>query len=322
MTQEEIDKVKVNLNNLIVFNSDLLLNGNLKIENSFALLSIQDSKDLGIQIGINLMDGAFLAMTDGAGDIVSNFCCGVLSHYSNNTPVSLQSSTSSLIQRFQNTSNQFQYDLEKFYDNPEEYWDVVYNGTVYTAFGEKQVSGKLSDLATVDVPSKNEEQYTINLLNCTFGLDQQIWNTLLPNFIITEYQPSTAAYVKNGYTEQKMEQNASMYYQANPSYWRYWYYESDKGFWGGDKSAYWYINYNIGVGCSLTSDGHLSNDACDYLFSDLYNGVPNPNCPFGAGLFPREFVFNNMPNIKKVTKNFSHESNGKFLKLLKRFINI
>lgn len=305
-TQNEIDRVRVNLTNLINLNDDILLNGNLKIENAFSLLSITDDKDLGIQIGINLMDGAFLALSDGATNIIANFCCGVLSHYSTNTPSSLQAATSKLIQRFQNTSNQFQYDLEKFFDNPEMYWDTVYSGTVYTAFGNHTVSGKLSDLATVDVPSKENEQYTIDLVNCTFGLDQQIWNTLLPNFIITEYQPSTAAYVKQGYTEEKMESYASEYYQANPSYWRSWVYESDKGFWGGDKSAYWYTNYNIGVGVSLTSDGHLSDAACNYLFNDLYNGIPNPNTPFGAGLFSREFVFNNMPSIKKVTHYFNH----------------
>jgi hypothetical protein len=49
----------------------------------------------------------------------------------------------------------------------------------------------------------------------------------------------------------------------------------------------------------------LSNDACNYLFNDLYNGVPNPNVTFGGGLFAREFVFNNMPNIKKTSHTFN-----------------
>ena len=64
-------------------------------------------------------------------------------------------------------------------------------------------------------------------------------------------------------------------------------------------------NSSIGSGWSIGSYGNLSNDACNYLFNDLYNGVPNPNVTYGGGLFAREFVFNNMPNIKKTSHTFN-----------------
>jgi len=155
-TQDQINKVKLNLRNLMDLNSDILVNGNLKIENAFALLSIQDNKDLGVQIGINILDGSFWAASDGVTQIAANFCCGVVSRYSTNTPPSLLSATSRLIERFQNTSNQFQLDLQTFYDDPTTYWDTVYEGQVNTAFGTYTVSGKLSDLSTVDVPAKTD----------------------------------------------------------------------------------------------------------------------------------------------------------------------
>ena len=211
-TQQEIDKVKLNLRNLIDLNSDILVNGNLKIENAFALLSMVDDKDLGVQIGINLVDGAFWQASDGISSIASNFCCGVVAKYSSNTPPSLNAATSRLIERFQNTSNQFQYDLEAFYDNPTTYWDIVYSGQVHTAFGTYNVSGKLSDLATIDVPSKTNTGYTETMVKSVFGLDQQIWNTLLPNFVITAWYPQIQCDDRlSQCSESALISNASLY---------------------------------------------------------------------------------------------------------------
>ena len=307
-TQQEIDKVKLNLRNLIDLNSDILVNGNLKIENAFALLSMVDDKDLGVQIGINLMDGGFWVASDGISSVGSNFCCGVLSAYSSNTPPSLMGTTSRLIERFQNTSIQFQYDLQKFYDDPITYWDIVYSGQVHTAFGTYNVSGKLSDLSTIDIPSKTDTGYTETMVKSVFGLDQQIWNTLLPNFVITAWYPQVQCDDRlSQCSESTLISNASLYYIDNPAYWQYWEWYQDRGIFGGKKDhGIWYItDYSIGRGWSIGSMGNLSNDACNYLFNDLYNGVPNPNVPFGGGLFAREFVFNNMPNIKKTSHTFS-----------------
>jgi hypothetical protein len=307
-TQQDIDKVKLNLSHLIDLNSDILLNGNLKIENAFALLSIDDSKDLGVQIGINLLDGAFWEASDGISSFASNFCCGVVSAYSNNTPPSLMGVTSKLIERFQNTSIQFQYDLQKFYDDPLTYWDNVYSGQVQTAFGTYVVSGKLSDLSTIDVPSKTDTGYTKTMVKSVFGLDQQVWNTLLPNFVITAWYPQIQCDDRMSQcNENALISNASLFYIDNPAYWQYWEWYQDRGIFGGKKNhGIWYItDYSIGKGWSIGSYGNLSDDACNYLFSDLYNGVSNPNVVFGGGLFTREFVFNNMPNIKKTSHTFN-----------------
>jgi len=305
-TQADIDKVKQNLSNLIDLNTDILNNGNIKIDNAGLLLSIKDDHDLGVQIGINLLTGAFwgLAAVQAGfvGAFVSNFCCGVVSHYTSSNPPSLQSSVANLKERLQVTSVQFQYDLQKFYGDPVTYWDTEYCGNVVNAFGTYPVCGKLSDLANADVPSKADTGYTKNLIQAVFGLDQIVWYNMLSNFKITECYPAVAYYVKQGWTEERMESNVSSYYTIHPSYYCYWDYEQAKGFWGGDKSAYWRTDCNIGTGWSLTSDGHLSDSACNYLFNDLYNGVPNPNMAVSGGLYAREFVFNNMPNIKRVSK--------------------
>lgn len=322
-TPQEIDKVKSNLKNLIDLNSDLLVGGNYKIENAYALLTLNDDHDLGLQIGVNLMSGAFWVGSDYYGAILANFACGVISHYTSNTPPSLQGTTSNLLNRFLNTSNQFLLDLETFYENPEAYWDVVYSGNVINAFGTYSVSGKLSDLATIDVPDKTSVLYSQSLVKCEFGLDQQIWNELLKNFVITGYYPEYSYSAKN-YSWNDMCNNASTYYLKYPAYWNYWYYQQNKGLFGGDHSCYVQTDYNIGIGYSFAHDGSLSNQACNYLFNDLFDGVPNPNMTQNAGLFPREFVFNNMPGIRKVSQFLGQENPNTLInrlkKLFKQFI--
>ena len=62
-TEEQIRRVKTNLTNMIAFNQQLQTEGNVKILNAFALLSIPDNKDLGMQIGLNLLCGSISAIS-------------------------------------------------------------------------------------------------------------------------------------------------------------------------------------------------------------------------------------------------------------------
>lgn len=301
-TTEQIEKVKTNLTNLIDLTSALLVGANYRIENGFSLLSLSDNKDLGLQIGVNLMDGAFWTCGDLVGGLVANFCCGVLSHYTESTPPSLQGTTSSLLNRFQITNYQFNSDLEMFHSNPEEYWDFVYSGTVVNPFGNYEVSGKLSDLSTVDIPGKSDEGFQSIVNKLVYGTDQVIWNNLLENFVITKYNPSSIYKTKYGYDEDKMESNSNGYYQAHPAYWNNWVFHDTK------HSYYEEWQNNIGTGAGATHDGSISDSAANYLFSDLCN-EDNPNAiqnTYTSGLFKRDFVFNDMPNMTKVTHTYNN----------------
>ena len=59
---DDILKVKINIKNMIDFNNYLQTQGNTKILNAFCLLSLSDDKDLGLQIGLNLLCGSFWAL--------------------------------------------------------------------------------------------------------------------------------------------------------------------------------------------------------------------------------------------------------------------
>ena len=123
-TDEEIQKVKTNLSRLQSMNDQIYNYGNAKILNAYALLTQQDNTDLGLQIGLNLLCGAFWAAGGefGAlGSVAANFMCGVVAAYSISTPSSLNQSFSSLISRFEQTSIQVDSDLAILYSDPVTY---------------------------------------------------------------------------------------------------------------------------------------------------------------------------------------------------------
>ena len=306
-TDEEILKVKTNLRNLIDFNNQLYVEGNTKLINAYALLSLSDSKDLGLQVGLNLLCGAFWALggpLDAVGAIAANFACGVVGNYAVSTPVSLNAQFSSLLTRFQKTSEQLDTDLETFYDNPTAYWNIEYSSTVYNPFGSYPSSGKLSDLATIDFPAKVDTKFMDYINTAQYALDQETWAQLLQNFVITQYCPSTI-YKCKYYTESEMEQDAAGFYEVHPSYWNNWVYHHETNKKGDDKSYYEHWQNNIGTGASSFSDGHLNDDACKYMFIDSYdNVIINPD-----GLFHRNFVFNSLKNIKHTTHTYYHSPN-------------
>ena len=305
-TEEQIRKVKLNLKNMIAFNEQLQIEGNVKIENAYALLSLSDNKDLGLQIGLNLLCGSISAISGLAGPVGSiggHFLDGVVGHYADQTPSSLGAQFASLLSRFEATCEQLQLTLETFYDDPVSNWNTVYSGYVNTPFTSYTASGSLSELSTIDFPSQEEEEFTEMLEAAQFSLDQCVWAQLLQNFVITKYYPTTQYQCKY-YTEQQMENNAASFYGVHPSYYNTWTYVNHVHK-GKDKSYYNYNQNNIGSGASTFSDGHLNDDACHYMFIDSYdNVIINPK-----GLFERAFVFTQLAGIRHTTKTYQHASN-------------
>tara|TARA_B110000285_G_scaffold225862_1_gene284737 strand:+ start:3790 stop:5079 length:1290 start_codon:yes stop_codon:yes gene_type:complete len=302
-TEEQIRRVKTNLTNMIAFNQQLQTEGNVKILNAFALLSIPDNKDLGMQIGLNLLCGSISAISGLAGPVGAiggHFLDGVVGHYADQTPPSLLGTFASLLSRFQATSEQLQLTLEEFYQDPAAKWNTVYSGYVNTPFTSYTASGSLNELSTIDFPSQEHPEFTELLEAAQFSLDQCAWAQLLTNFVITKYYPSSM-YKCSSYTEQHMEDNAASFYGVHPSYYNTWTYVNHVHK-GKDKSYYDYNQNNIGDGPSAFSDGHLSDQACHYMFIDSYNNVIiNPN-----GLFERAFVFTQMTGIQHKTKTYPH----------------
>lgn len=300
-TDTEIQNAKDNLKNMIQFNTDFYSYGNGKIINSYALLSETDDKDLGLQIGLNLLTSAMEAIgCEGGliGAIAGNFVSSMVANYADKTPPSLAGSIANIEQRFEATSLQAGQDLSDIHADPKRFWDKTYTGTLITPFATKVISANVSDLGQKNLfPSVDDPIYHQFLNQAAYALDQSIWSVLLKNFIITAYLPATE-YKTKYYSEQDMENNAAGFYGAHPAYYNTWVYEAAKK----DKNdAYWQTQHNIGTGASSFHDGSLNNDACKYLFIDSYdNVVINQD-----GLFNRSFVFNSLgiPTTSKTLNN-------------------
>jgi len=303
-TEEQILCVKTNLRNMIDFNNQLYNEGNTKILNAYFLLSISDDHDLGLEVGLNLLKGAFIGIgTEGGiiGAIASNFLCGLLDSYISTTPDSLNAQMSSLLTRFQKTSEQLDVDLEMYYSNPATYWNTTFSGSVTNAFGTYPMSSTFSDLATINFPEQTNSLFMGYVLTAQYALDQEVWFTLLVNFKITQFNPSTIYPCKNN-SEQEMETNAAFFYTKNKSYWNNWVYHYSTNRKGDDNSYYEHWQNDIGTGAGAFTDGSLNDSACDYLFIDSYdNIIINVN-----GLFHRSFVFTQMPKIEHTTYTYNH----------------
>lgn len=303
-TEEQILKVKQNIRNMIDFNNYLQTQGNTKILNAYALLSLSDNKDLGMQVGLNLLCGSFWALGGpygAVGAIAANFLSGMVGSYAVSKPPSLQAQISSLLSRFQATSEQANADLELIYGDPEQYWNTSYSGQVNTPFGTYTASCTISQLATIDFPAQTDSEFMNMIYTAQYSLDQCTWAQLLQNFVITKFLPETD-YPCKYYTEQEMEQDAAGFYGVHPSYWNNWTYVQYITRKGKDKSYFKLYQNNIGTGASMFSDGHLNDDACQYLFIDSYdNVIINPN-----GLFHRNFVFNDLQHITHTTHTYNN----------------
>lgn len=302
-TDEQIICAKNNLRNLIDFNDELYVQGLTKIINAYALLSLSDNHDPALSVGLNLLESAFLGIGDVGGPIgvfASSFACCVLDSYMTSTPVSLQAQMSSMMMRFQKTSEQLDSDFEIYYSDPAKYWDTTFSGSATNAFGVHPVSCAFSDLGSIHFPPKTDPSFMDFLLKAQYGLDQQVWFTLLPNFKITKFEPSTQ-YPCKRYTEDEMNHAAS-FYDAHKSYWNNWVYVHATNRKGEDVSYYEQWQNSIGGDAGAFSDGHLNDSACNYLFLDSdENVIINPN-----GVFHRTFVFTGMPGIKHVTHTYNH----------------
>lgn len=281
-TKDQIEKVKVNLQHLQAFNDYLYNNGNAYIPNAYLLLN-EPQKDEGLAVCVNMMDAAFWAMAavEGgpAGSAGAIVLCGIVSSWANGgaPPTDMGQTYASLVSRFQAASRDVDGQLAVYYSDPASYWDTQfsYDGQICT----------LGDLANIDFPDESDPEFFTLMTPCEWALDQYIWKFILTNgdFIIAEWLPSTDMPTTFDFMSWQ-----NSFYGAHPSYWATCVWHQDTG--GcGDESCYYLTQYNLSTGTSAFSDGHISDDACNYLFADRGPGQTYSECT--KGLFPREDVF-------------------------------
>lgn len=295
-TPAQIQQVQQNLKNMQALNDYVYNQGQSKVLNAYFLLSEQDNSDPGLTIGLNILEGAFWAVGGALGPIgnfTASFLSGMVSWWATNTPPNLNSTFASLLSRLQATSLAVDQQLATYYQNVAANWNTqfTYNGQTCT----------LADFATVTLPAETDPQFETLAAAALFALDQTVWKTVMvANFVITHWEPDT---VMPGNENEPPVSWDEMFIGKNPAYYNTWSWHNKSGC--GDTSGWNTLEYNIGTGAGVFSDGSMSKDACNYLFIDSADGVViNP-----TGLYPRATVFTGL-GIRQTTYYVSSGAGG------------
>jgi len=284
MDDTQIKQVQANLVNMQAFNDYLYNHGNSYIANAFALLS-EKNTDKGMAVIVTLMESSFWAMaavdSGGAAAFAANTLCGILNAWtSGSPPPDMGKAFSDLILRFQAASEDVDNQLAIYHSDPATYWDTVFTYQGHTC--------TLGDLATVSFPAESDPLFYTYMNPCMWALDQYIWQYILTSgdFSIIKWEPEVDIPPPFDF-----DAWLNTFCGYHPSYWATCQYHQDSGR-RGDSSYYMVTEYNLSTGATEFHDGHISDDACNYLFADRAPGQSYSSCT--RGLFPRADVFTNL----------------------------
>ena len=281
-TDADIARVRTNLANMQAFNDYMYGHGNPLIANAYALLS-EPTSDGGMGVVVNMMESMFWAMAavEGAGPVgafAANTLCGILNAWTNGAPPPDMGRTyADLISRFEAASIDVDRQLAVYHDDPAAYWDQTFTYDGHTC--------TLGDLASGQFPAETDPTFFTLADPCLLALDQYIWRFILTGggYCIAEWLPSITEPTNFDFTAWQ-----NSFYGYHPAYWATCVYHQDSGS-CGDESCYYVTEYNLSTGAGQYHDGHIPDDACNYLFSDRAPGQSYPECTMG--LFPRADVF-------------------------------
>ncbi len=281
---DQITCVKQNLANMIDLVNLVNQYGQAKIITSFSLLAEKDSNDIGLQLGLNLLCGAFWAIGGEygpVGSIAANFLAGCVAHFSNPefTPSSLLVGFGSMYARFNQTCLETTKQLGVYYDDPDTYWNTTfeYNGQTIT----------LGDLATIQFPPRATDEFQTFQDTCLFSLDQGVWQINLQRYcVVTTFMNTTHESMKRVNKQGGTSGVLKEFYSSKTGKGGYLYLVYNPGH-KMQTEGYDYYTLRLGHKITPNNDGLLSDDAYNHIFKDTApDTVTNPN-----GLWTREYVF-------------------------------
>ncbi len=298
-SHEQVKKVQKNLKNMQALNDQIYNFGLAKYMNAFALLTEQDNDDLGLTIGLNVVEGAFWAVgsvAGPAGSFFASFLSGMLVYWATDPPASINTAFSQNVLRFQATTEAVDSQLAVYASDVDGHWNdsFTYNGTTYA----------LSDLAGFDFPDETSTGWKPMLDAALVGVDRALWTALLvANYVVTTFYAQGDGTVNGAslFTEDKDQNSppvswAQGFYASEPAFYATWYWYVPNSNDCCDPTCWAVTEYNIGTGVTMFSNNSLSNAACAYIFIDSTPGQTiNAN-----GLFKRQDVFTTLGITQKI----------------------
>jgi hypothetical protein len=119
--------------------------GHAKILNAFLLLSESDGSDPRLQIGLDLLEGAFSAVLGEfgpVGKIAATLLSGLVSSWADQTPPNLNAQFASMLTRFEATSRAVAQQLATYYQDVAGNWNTAFtwNDKTVTVGSHSQIT--------------------------------------------------------------------------------------------------------------------------------------------------------------------------------------
>jgi hypothetical protein len=155
-TQQEVDQVKQNVQDLRVFFNSIYTGGVTVISSVFASLGRSDDIDLHLQTTLNLYSNALVTTES----VVSNYLAASVAGYRSLTPESLSGTFSSVADCFQKTYLEADAYLINIENDPASCWYNTCTGIIYTPTSTSTLSVVQNELSTTQFIKSTDADYT------------------------------------------------------------------------------------------------------------------------------------------------------------------
>jgi len=161
---QEVDKVKENISDLLIFLSNLNSQGNIIIQNN------PGTATNNFQVGINLYTNALVSLQNPA----SKFLAATIAGYFILVPESLNITISSIPEAFNKIYDQAVVSLNSFQTNAEACWYNMCTGTIYTPNGFFIYNVTLNELSNAQFYKETDAEFNDKLNIALSALEESL----------------------------------------------------------------------------------------------------------------------------------------------------
>lgn len=172
-TQQEIDQVKENVQDLRIFFNSIYIGGLSVISSVFSSLDKVDDADLHLGITLNLYSNALVTTNS----IVSNYLAAAIGEYKVSTPYSLSGTFANVVDCFQKTYLEADAYLITIENDPLGSWHNVCTSIYFTPTSPA-LSVVLSALSTAQFIKSTDADYTDKVNLALAALEASLRNAL------------------------------------------------------------------------------------------------------------------------------------------------
>ena len=173
-TQQEVDQVKENVQNLRIFFNSIYTGGTTVISSVFTSLGRGDDADLHLQTTLNLYSNALVTTNS----VVSNYLAAAVAGYRSLTPESLSGTFTSVADCFQKTYLEADAYLISIENDPAACWYNTCTGIIYTPTSTSTLSVVQRELSTTQFLKSTDADYPDKVNLALAALEASLRNAL------------------------------------------------------------------------------------------------------------------------------------------------